>query len=246
VQAVAYFVLVAGGGHGPWCWDRLTPELHARGHSVATPDVPADVADAGLCDYVNSIALEVPSQGDVVVVGHSMAGAYLPLLATRLGAARQIFLCAYVPQAGQSVFPADSAGFEAGDDAPAIEVDEQGRLAMDRYSAETTKALLCGDCDDATVAQIVSRLRPQGMAVMLDPFPADGWPVALQSAFICCADDAIQSPDATRETAAAFGVEPIELPGSHSPMMSRPAALAEALVTLLESPAYWATGPATI
>jgi pimeloyl-ACP methyl ester carboxylesterase len=34
---MAKFVLVHGGGHGGWCWQRLAPLLRAGGHDVYTP-----------------------------------------------------------------------------------------------------------------------------------------------------------------------------------------------------------------
>ena len=34
---MATFVLVHGGGHGAWCWERLVPLLADAGHRVFTP-----------------------------------------------------------------------------------------------------------------------------------------------------------------------------------------------------------------
>ena len=34
------FVLVHGGHHGAWCWEKLTPELEARGYDVLAIDLP--------------------------------------------------------------------------------------------------------------------------------------------------------------------------------------------------------------
>lgn len=241
---MAHFVLVAGGGHGPWCWERLAPELEARGHRVTAPDVPSSVPDAGLADYADATAGAIDRGPDLVLVGHSMAGAYLPLIAGRTGATRQVFLCAYVPVAGQAVFPADMDAYETqGGGTPSIEVDELGRLPMDRYGPETAKAVLCGDCDDDTVAWLAARLRPQGVAVMTEPFPDDGWPAGVRSAFICCDDDPVQLVETARAQSAPFGVEPLVLPGSHSPFLSRPAELADALVALLDDESRWGELP---
>jgi alpha-beta hydrolase superfamily lysophospholipase len=33
----ATYVLVHGGGHGGWCWQRVASRLRARGHEVYTP-----------------------------------------------------------------------------------------------------------------------------------------------------------------------------------------------------------------
>ena len=34
------FVMIHGGYHGAWCWDRLTPELERLGHEVLAIDLP--------------------------------------------------------------------------------------------------------------------------------------------------------------------------------------------------------------
>ena len=50
---------------------------------------------------------------------------------------------------------------------------------------------------------------------------------------IVCRDDRAVSPDWSRAAARELlGVEPVELPGSHSPFLSRPAELADLLVSL--------------
>jgi hypothetical protein len=49
--------------------------------------------------------------------------------------------------------------------------------------------------------------------------------------YILCADDHIVGPDwSRREAPARLGVEPVELPGSHSPLMSRPRELVDLLL----------------
>jgi hypothetical protein len=49
-------------------------------------------------------------------------------------------------------------------------------------------------------------------------------------ASIVCTEDRAISPDWSRSAARdALGVEPYELPGSHSPFLSRPAHLADVL-----------------
>jgi pimeloyl-ACP methyl ester carboxylesterase len=51
---------------------------------------------------------------------------------------------------------------------------------------------------------------------------------------VLCRDDRAVSPSWSRTAARELlGVEPVELPGSHSPFLSRPAELAELLVSLV-------------
>ena len=78
---MAVFVFVHGAFHGGWCWDRVTPLLEARGHTVFAPDMPAhgadqmDAADVTLADYVTRVGVvlsQAPSP--VHLVGHSLGG----------------------------------------------------------------------------------------------------------------------------------------------------------------------------
>jgi pimeloyl-ACP methyl ester carboxylesterase len=59
--------------------------------------------------------------------------------------------------------------------------------------------------------------------------PLDRWPDC-ELVTIVCADDEVISPEWSRRIAAdVLGVEPVELPGGHSPMLSHPVELADAL-----------------
>lgn len=55
------FVLVHGGGHGSWCWDRVVGPLRDAGHRVEAVDLPG--RDGTLPDgydaYVDVVAAAV-------------------------------------------------------------------------------------------------------------------------------------------------------------------------------------------
>ncbi|GAA3130153.1 pimeloyl-ACP methyl ester carboxylesterase [Kribbella aluminosa] len=70
------FVLVHGAWHGPWAWDRVIPLLQATGARTLTPDIGAG-GDRGLHDDAAVVvaALDtIPTEENVVLVGHSYAG----------------------------------------------------------------------------------------------------------------------------------------------------------------------------
>lgn len=108
------FVLVHGAWRGGWCWRRVADLLEAVGHKVFTPTLTglgerahllsASVRlDTHVADIVGVLAWERLEQ--VVLVGHSYAGAVLTGVAERLPAALTslVFLDAFVPEPGQSV-----------------------------------------------------------------------------------------------------------------------------------------------
>ncbi|MET0699294.1 MAG: alpha/beta fold hydrolase, partial [Mycobacterium sp.] len=49
------FALVHGAWHGAWCWERLTPELVARGHRVVAVDLPIQDETATFEKYADTV-----------------------------------------------------------------------------------------------------------------------------------------------------------------------------------------------
>ena len=227
------FALVHGAWHGAWAWERLAPELEARGHRVVAVDLPAEdpAAGASACAAVVVDALR-DAGDDVVLVGHSLGGLTVPLVAAARPVRRLVLLCALLPAPGRSL--ADQ--LSAGDDPFALGAgegrarDELGRSRWVDASAATR--ILYGECDPALAAAAFARLRPQSPAVGEEPCPLTAWP-QVPTEYVLATGDAIVAPDWSRRAAPArLGVVPRELAGDHSPMLSRPTELAELLIRL--------------
>ncbi|HEX4777104.1 MAG TPA: alpha/beta fold hydrolase, partial [Acidimicrobiia bacterium] len=58
--------LVHGAYHGAWCWERVVPELEARGHHVVAMDLPCDQPDAGAREYAAAAVLAMADLDDDV------------------------------------------------------------------------------------------------------------------------------------------------------------------------------------
>jgi pimeloyl-ACP methyl ester carboxylesterase len=224
--------LVHGAWHGAWCWERLTPLLQDRGHEVVTMDLPGDDPAATFDTYANVVCEALsPHDDDVIVVGHSLAGLTIPLVAARRPVKRLVYLCALLPALGRTWTQQVRAepdmmrpGWDSG-----LRTDGSDRTSW--ADEELTRSLLFADCDDSTAAAAFARLRPQVGAgrwvCSLSEFPST------PSTSIHCLDDQLVSPDWSRRTAAdRLGAEVIEMPGSHSPFLSRPAAVADALLRI--------------
>jgi len=113
------FVLVHGAWHGGWCWRRVADRLERQGHKVYAPSLTGlgDRAhlitnrvnvSTHITDIVNILRFE--DLTDVVLVGHSYAGFVISGVAEReLTRIKSIvFLDAYVPQNGQSIYSMSS------------------------------------------------------------------------------------------------------------------------------------------
>jgi pimeloyl-ACP methyl ester carboxylesterase len=226
---VSTFALVHGAWHGAWCWERLTPELEARAHRVVAPDLPSDDPTATFIDYADVVLDALEGEDDVVLVGHSLAGNTIPLVAARRLVRRLVYLCAVVPIPGRSFneqatierdmfFP----GYEAG-----LIADGQGRSSW--VDEEIARLTFFADCDERDAHAAFERLRPQSTAPYNIRCPIEGVPAAPHT-YVVCAEDRIVNPDWSRRVARErLAAELVELPGSHSPFLSRPAALAEVL-----------------
>jgi pimeloyl-ACP methyl ester carboxylesterase len=107
-------VLVHGGFHGGWCWQKVGLHLVERGWSVYAPSLTgcgdrAHLAtpDIGLDTHVKDIIsiIETEELTDVVLCGHSYGGLIIRMVADqipdRIG--HLIYLDAAVPEAGESI-----------------------------------------------------------------------------------------------------------------------------------------------
>lgn len=111
---MATYVLVHGGGHGGWCYQRVARLLRADGHEVLTPTLTGLGERAHLLDdrvdlerHVTDVAtvLRFEDLRDVILVGHSYGGMVITGAADREPdrVGRLVFLDAATPVNGQSL-----------------------------------------------------------------------------------------------------------------------------------------------
>src|SRR5947207_16025145 len=81
--SMATFVLVHGGWHGGWCWQKVIPFLEAAGHQVYAPTLTGLAERAselspedGLETHIQDIVclLEEKNLQDLILVGYSYGG----------------------------------------------------------------------------------------------------------------------------------------------------------------------------
>jgi pimeloyl-ACP methyl ester carboxylesterase len=226
------FALVHGAWHDPWCFDALRRALAATGFDSVAPDLPVTDPAAGCADYADVVAEAVAGERDVVVVGHSAGGLTAPLVAERIPIAGLVLMTPLVPDPGR----APSEDF-AGELTPLTPKGRQGRETDDlgrTFWPDLDQAawLLYHDCDPATASEACAHLRPQGQRTMTDPSPLSAWP-HVPTTYVSCDEDRMMSMDWALEIGARrAGARVVHMPGSHSPMLSRPRELALLLASL--------------
>jgi pimeloyl-ACP methyl ester carboxylesterase len=111
---MATFVLVHGGGHGGWCYQKVARLLLAAGHVVYTPTLsglgerahllsPAIDLDLHIDDVVKTLIYE--DLRDVILAGHSYGGMVITGVADRAPGRirRLVYLDAAHPRNGESL-----------------------------------------------------------------------------------------------------------------------------------------------
>jgi hypothetical protein len=93
------------------------------------------------------------------------------------------------------------------------------------------KAVYYNECDDDLAAWAISRLRPQGPRPISEPVPFDAFPDAPIRVILASNDHAVDFDWAAERARRIAGVEPIVIPGDHSPFLARPAELAASLLS---------------
>ena len=108
------FVLIHGAYHDSWCWHLLRQELLRQGHQVVAPDLPTDDPEAGADGYASLVLKAIEPSGEpAILVGHSLAGLTLPVVAARMPTQLMVFLCALLPVPGLS-FDQQGAQMDSG------------------------------------------------------------------------------------------------------------------------------------
>jgi pimeloyl-ACP methyl ester carboxylesterase len=231
---MSLFALVHGGAHGGWCWELLVPELEKRGHSAVAPDLPIEDDDAGALEYAEVVVAAIPtSDDDVVVVGHSLGGLTIPLVAQARPVRSLVYLCAQVPAPGMSnlEYLATEPGAVIFAGAESLAEGEIPQENDQLLGWERAKAGFYHDVNDDVARHAWERFRRQSFTVMTERTPLEVWP-DVPSTYILATEDRAVGQEWSRWRAKEMGADLIEMEGSHSPFYSRPGELADVLVGL--------------
>ncbi|HAJ62121.1 MAG TPA: alpha/beta hydrolase, partial [Cyanobacteria bacterium UBA8543] len=206
------FCLVHGAFLGAWCWEKLIPHLEGWGHHAIAMDLPLEDPEAGAVRYAEAVLQTLKEvDDDVVLVGHSMTGLFIPLIASQRKVRKLVFLAGGIPKVGTSVTERLSSSEPDMFNPDGVDQDPS------QDEAVATK-LLFNDCEPDVARWAVSKLRFQASRLIFSEVsPLQVWP-DVESSYILCTDDQTFTPGWSRRTAREIlGVDAIELPGGHCP-----------------------------
>jgi pimeloyl-ACP methyl ester carboxylesterase len=217
------FCLVHGAFEGRCCWDLLVPYLETQGHKTITMNLPIDNAEATLSEYASVVIQAIPkTDEDIVLVGHSMAGAIIPLVAEAVKVRQLVFVTGLIPHPGISTI--DQLELEPN-------ILEAATVGKDFTDEAVLMEFCFHDCQPDVARWAISKQRPQkSTAHLFEKNPLTVLPL-VECKYIVGADDRILSPTWSRYAARKhLGVDAIELPSGHSPHLSCPNLLASILL----------------
>ena len=232
---MATFALVHGAWHDAWCWESVAALLQQAGHDVVAPQLPSDDGSADFNAYAEAACAALDGCGDdVVVVAHSLAGTTGALIPGRRPVRHLVYLCAAVPEGGMSLVDQwqaepDMVSPEFGNGwlQALSDPDDQMRTAW--VDLDFVRDVFYADCDEATVTAALAHLRPQSAYPWALPFSLTEHP-SVPCTSVVCDEDLVVNPAWSRRVGRRIGADVVELPGSHSPMLSRPSAVADVLL----------------
>jgi pimeloyl-ACP methyl ester carboxylesterase len=225
VRKTPTLLLVHGSWHGPWCWERLIPELDSLGLTSATVALPSCGSDPAALGTVFDDAAVVEAAitgiaGDVVVVGHSYGGVVITEARFDAQVRHLVYLGAFMPDATQSLFDLAPAGWIP----PYMLEHADGSTTVDPAMAIDS---LYADCDPSTARWAAARLRRHKSINNVTPTTRASWRDK-PSTYVVLTDDRAWPPAEQRELATQ-ATEQREMQTSHSPFLSRPVELAALL-----------------
>ena len=239
---MATYVLVHGGGHGGWCYQRVARILVAKGHVVYAPTMTglgerAHLlnAEVDLHRHIEDIAavLRYEDLRDVILVGHSYGGMVITGTADRVAdrIGRLVFLDAANPVNGQSL--ADVAG-------PVINAVRPFGETIDGMELVLLPApdagLLYGVTDPDDLAWMADRLTPHPWKCFEQPLDLTNeaalWAIP-QYHIVCTSTLATRDADLLATARAEGRLWDIDT--GHDLMITEPEKVADALLQVAES-----------
>lgn len=240
---MATFVLIHGSWHGGWCFDEVKALLEAAGHDVFAPDLPgmggteaelAAVTLQGWGEFAADLCRTAPSH-PVVLAGHSRGGLVVSEAAEIAAEVIDaiVYICAMMLPAGMS-----RAEFKKLEEPnplfDGLIFYTEGRAGTEILGpapGEVFAQLSPPDKVEAAMARLVAE--PHGPRSQELHITAERWGRLPRTYIECTEDRTIPISSQRRMIAMSPGAKVVTLDADHSPFLSRPRELADALIGAL-------------
>ena len=220
-------LLVHGAWGGAWAWGYVQAELEKLGVTSVAIDLPSrGSAPSTMADDAAAVRAALNEIGEpAVLVGHSYAGVVITeASAANDNVKRLVYVCAILPDEGQSTFSLmgeDSTPSTLGN---AIKATDDGLSTLDPAGAMTD---LFNDVTQEQADPIIAGLGTHRLSVFGEAPTRLGWKEH-PSTFILTSQDRVFSPE-LQARMATNATSVVTVDAGHIPLLSRPAELAEAI-----------------
>jgi pimeloyl-ACP methyl ester carboxylesterase len=234
---MATYVLVHGGGHGGWCYQRVARLLRSDGHEVVTPTMTGLGERSHLLDGRVDLSLHIEDivavlhyedLTDVILVGHSYGGMVVTGVADRAAGrvGKLVYLDAATPRNGQSLV--DVAG-------PTLELARPSGRTVDGMELvllpSPDAGLFYGVTDPEDLAWMADRLTPQPWACFeekLELVHEDELAAIPQYHIVCTSTLATRDPELMEDARRRGRLWDVDT--GHDLMITEPRRVADALL----------------
>lgn len=210
--------------HGAWAdgssWDKVIPLLEAKGLHVVAVQLSLTSLDHDVATVKRALELQ---DGPTVLVGHSYAGAVISIAGNDDKVAGLVFVAAFAPDEGESVFGITKPY-------PPAPVGSELRPDSEGFVSVTPKGIKEDFAQDLTERErklLVATQGPTNVSCFSTNLPvAAAWKTK-PDWFVVAANDRVIPPDLERAEAAAMRANTITLNSSHVVMLSHPREVAD-------------------
>lgn len=236
------YVLVHGAWHGSWCWIKIAENMTRKGYNVLTPDLPghfergkSSFCDVSLSDYVTHMShLINQEEGQVVLVGHSMAGVVISQVAENMPHKiyKLVYLSGFVPNDRGSLLDEEQNALR-----PTVSPEtkiEKAKCAI-HLNKQAASRLFYNSSRQADIRFALKCLQPQPLLPFVEKVTLSSSKFGSVSKLYieCLRDNAILIEDQQRMHKKIKGCEVLSIDTDHSPFFSAEEQLVEILVDIV-------------
>jgi pimeloyl-ACP methyl ester carboxylesterase len=210
--------------HAAWAdgssWNKVTEELQRKGVNVIAAQIPL----TSFADDVASLRkVLLRQEGPLVLAGHSYGGAVITAAAAGNPKVKAlVYIAAVVPDEGETVGEVFHR-VSPHPSAPKLQPDVDGFLWL---NVEAFRAAVAPDASQSETALMAATQKPISVTCLGEPMGKPAWKEK-PSWFLIAEKDRMVSPETQRFTAGRMKSKIVSLPVDHTPLASRPDAVAE-------------------
>jgi hypothetical protein len=229
---LARFAIVSGSETSCGAWNLVLDRLRKFGHTGIIHGLDQVSWAHGARAGIQALADRIGCGDETILVGHSIAGLFLPSIGETIGATSQVYIAAMIPQPGESVFDQIFTGEEIFSRSW-TEGYEAMRISKEPHISQRSflEWHLFHDCPPRSIEQYWMKTDLPLRTIYETPYPA---PSPMRDChFIVCTRDRTLQPGAQQPGSQFLPrVSVVEINTGHCPHIAAPAELADLILSL--------------